>query len=166
MRKEVCLSMTLEEYKVYYLKFVNCLLGIREQELGVMDLTEEEKQSYFNDSLGVKLLLMVAFIESNFLSKSQMKSLRNFREVEGIPSSINQKMLSCFIYLRDAIAHNPKVELLSPGSNTDAFVEAVNEHEFNLAKIEGSVIQIDNRAINRLHLMVKEFYKSRMNAES
>jgi hypothetical protein len=101
---------------------------------------------------------MIAFIESNFLSKSQMKSLRKFEEIGGIPNSINQYTLSCFIYLRDAIAHNPRVELLPSGCNTDAFVRAVNEHKFNFAKIEDPVIQIDDRAIHHLHLMVRKFY--------
>lgn len=158
MRKEINLSMEFDDYKYFYLNFVDRLLGIREQEFDCMNITEEKKQSFFNYALGAKLLLMVAFIESNFLSKSQMKSLRKFEQIEGIPDSINQSILSCFIYIRDAIAHNPRVELLPPGYNTDAFVRAVDECNFHFAKIDNSTIKIEYNAIHCLHLMVRNFY--------
>jgi len=149
---------SFNDYKHYYLNYVDRLLGIREQEFDCMTISPEERVLFFNYLLGTKTVLMIAFIESNFLTRSQMKSLRKFEEVDGIPSNIHQPLLSCFIYIRDCIAHNPKLILLPSGTNTSGFVRAINEGKFNYAKIDGASIIIDERAIQKLHLTIRGFF--------
>ena len=147
-----------EDYKHYYSRYIDSLLGIREQEFDCMDITNEEKKLFANYMTGTKISLMIAFIESNFINNRQMRDLRKFNEIEGIPNDIHQSLLSCFIYIRDCIAHNPRLILLSPGDNTDNFVRILNEGGFNFATIRGENITIDNSAIHHLHLTIRRFY--------
>ena len=128
------------------------------KKLDSMDITNEEKELFVSYMLGTKISLMIAFIESNFIDTTQMKVLRKFKKIEGIPSDIHQSLLSCFIYIRDCIAHNPKLILLSPGDNTDNFVRILNEGGFNFATIKGEEITIDSGAIHHLHLTIRRFY--------
>lgn len=147
-----------EDYKYYYNRYINCVLGVREQEFSIMNVSEEEKRNFFNYATGTKLLLMVAFIESNFLTSSQMKKLRKFEEIDGIPDNIHQSLLSSFIYIRDCIAHNPRIELLPSGQNTDEFLKIIEEG-FHFAEIQDTSIIIKEDAIHYLHLTIRKFFE-------
>lgn len=151
--------IAFQEYKYYYNRYINSLLGVREQEFDTMDISEAEKRNFFNYATGTKVLLMVAFIESNFLTSSQMKKLRKFEEIEGIPDNIHQSLLSSFIYIRDCIAHNPRIELLPSGQNTDEFLKIINEGKFHFVKIQGTSIILNEDVIQHLHLTVRDFFE-------
>ena len=147
-----------EDYKYYYNNYINRVLGVREQEFSIMNLSEEDKKLFFNYATGTKILLMVAFIESNFLTPSKMKKLRKFERIDDIPNNIHQSLLSSFIYIRDCIAHNPRIELLPTGENPDKFIQIINEGKFNFAKIQDTNIIINEDVIHYLHLTVRKFF--------
>ncbi len=150
--------ISFEDYKYHYNNYINRVLGVREQEFDIMNLSEEDKKLFFNYVTGTKILLMVAFIESNFLTSSQMKKLRKFEIIDGIPNNIHQSFLSSFIYIRDCIAHNPRIELLPSGHNTDEFLRIINEGKFHFAKIQDTNIIINEGIIHHLHLTVRKFF--------
>ncbi len=151
--------ISFEDYKHYYLHYVNRVLGVREQEFDCTESSEEEKELFFNYATGTKILLMVAFIESNFLTSSQMKRLRKFEVIDEIPNNIHQSLLSSFIYIRDCVAHNPRIVLLSSGHNTDEFLRIINEGKFKYAKIQDTNIIVNEGAIHYLHLTVRKFFE-------
>ena len=150
---------SFKDYKYYYNHYINSLLGVREQEFDSINLPEKDKKLFFNYATGTKILLMVAFIESNFLTSKKMKKLRKFEVIDDIPNNIHQSHLSAFIYIRDCIAHNPRIELLPSGHNTDQFLQMINEGKFHFAKIEDTKIIIKENVIQYLHLIVRDFFE-------
>lgn len=87
-----------------------------------------------------------------------MRSLRNFEETDSISDDINLTQLSCFIYIRDCIAHNPNILLLPEGNNTNSFIQTVSKGRFNFATIESREITIFDNSIHQLHLTIRKFY--------
>lgn len=153
--------ISFKDYIKYYLRYINSLLGIREQEYDTMEISQVEKDVYNNYLNGTKLLLMISFIESNFLTAIKMKSLRKFESIDDIPSAVHQQHLSCFIYIRDCIAHNPNMLLLPSGTNTDNFISSTSEGNFNYASIDGEKIILNSNSIHYLHLIIRELYGKR-----
>lgn len=151
--------ISFEEYKHYYLNFISSVLGVREQELDVRGISDGEKNEFYNYSYGIKILYLVSFIESNFLTKQEFKQLRRFKLITDFNHNVNQEKLSCFIYIRDCVAHNPNLELLPSGTNTDAFIEKIEKGAFNYAQIRENKVLIQPRSIHSFHLMIRRFYK-------
>ena len=61
--------INFEDYKKYYLRYIDRVLGLREQEFGCMGISENERILFSNYEIGTKVLLMISFIEANFLNK-------------------------------------------------------------------------------------------------
>jgi hypothetical protein len=149
--------MRVEEFSRYYLNLtLGALCGNHAHfqiTCGDDDSTKEEYDKYRS---GLIVLALISFIESNFLSKQQIKDLRNFKTVIGIPPSIDQTHLSCYLYLRDCYAHNPFSELLPSGVNTSGFIQAINSHNFEFASVTGNTVVIENT--HELKLLVLRFF--------
>lgn len=150
--------MTFNDYKKYYHRYINSVLGLREQEFDCMNITESERTLFSSYEVGTKVLLMVAFIESNFLNKAQLKSLRKFEEPDAISVGVNFTQLSCFVYIRDCMAHNPNMLLLPDGQNTIKFTGMVSAGRFNFATINKENITVLESSIHQLHLTIRKFY--------
>lgn len=151
--------ISFKEYKKYYLNYVDRLLGIREQELDVMAVSDVERRMYFNYVEGTRILLLVTFIETNFLEREQVRSLRNFENDDSIATGIIQSELSCFYYVRDCVGHNPKMELFDSGGNTVAFLAECNANRFSCVEIVNNAINITPEAVKKLHMMIRTFYE-------
>ena len=150
--------VSFEEYKHHYLNFISSILGIREQELDIRGISDGEKNEFYNYSYGIKILYLVSFIESNFLTKQEFKQLRRFELIPNFDHNIQQRKLSCFIYIRDCVAHSPSIKLLPKGINTDAFIEIVEKGAFGYAQIIENKVLIDSRSIHTFYLMIRKLY--------
>ena len=148
--------MTFEEYKRYYWNLTNFVLGGNEANLSIKELSLAEKSNCFNNLYGLTILALITFIESNFLTKRELRSLRNFEETNSIPSEIHQSHLSCFIYIRDCFAHNPSAYLLPPATNTEGFLSVIGN--FSGADVFDDRILIKPNSIHQLHLIIRILY--------
>jgi hypothetical protein len=150
-------TMLVEDYRKYYLDLTQ---GVMSSHSGHFQITLEKddpkKITYQNYQRGLTILALISLIESNFLTKPQVRALRKFEVVPDLNNSINQEHLSCFIYLRDCYAHNPFSKLLPAGGNTDKFREALNSDNFPFAQIQEDDVHILNT--HELHLLVLRFY--------
>lgn len=148
--------MTVSEYRRYYLDLTLGVLGGNHGHFDIVERTDEQRAAYNNFLKGLTVLALVSLIEANFLSKTEMKAIRNFQTIPRLPKSIHQIHLSSFIYLRDCFAHNPFAKLLPPGSNTTAFLAAISNGAFSFASITGQDIKINET--RPLHLTVLRFF--------
>ena len=155
--------MTQAEYATYYIHFIVTILGPsvnREahNNLGLQaDLVLQADLE--NKKNGLVVLTLVSFIESNFLTKADLKLLRQFQApTTPLPSAVNAAPLSSFIYLRDCFAHNPSGVLLGAGTNTSSFCAAVASGAFPWAIISGKSITVVPTGIHELHLNVLRFF--------
>jgi hypothetical protein len=149
--------MTLAEYRRFYLDLILGILGGNHAHFAITMPTEvQRKAEYDNYRAGFTVLALMSLIEANFLSKSDLKALRNFQSTSSIPATINQRHLSGFIYLRDCFAHNPLAILLSSGANTTAFLAAISAGQFPFASISGQNLRIEGT--HELHLLVLRFF--------
>lgn len=124
-----------------------------------MSVSDAERKMYFNCAEGTRILLLVAFVETNFLDREQVRSLRKFENVDSIAAGIKQSELSCFYYVRDCAGHNPKMELFGPSRNTDAFLAECNSNRFRCVEILNNAINVRPEAVRRLHMMIRAFYR-------
>lgn len=149
--------MRVDEFNRYYLDLTLGALGGNSAHFQITceddDSIKKEHDKYRR---GLIVLALMSFIESNFLNKQQIKDLRTFKTVIGIPSSINQTHLSCYLYLRDCYAHNPFSELLPSGQNTSGFMQAISSSNFAFANIVGNNVVIENT--HELKLLVLRFF--------
>ena len=126
--------MTIDEYKVYYIDFVQDILGpaVKRANGDLKLQADPARQArYENLKNGLLILGMVSFIESNFLQRAQIKSLRKFEPcLPPLPAKVNATHVSCYLYIRDCVAHDPSAKLLPPGLNTTGFCAAVNSCAF------------------------------------
>ncbi len=148
--------MTVTEYRRYYLDLTLGVLGGNHAHFDITTPSDEQRAIYNNYLAGLTVLALVSLIEANFLSKGEMKALRNFQTVQSLPHAIHQVHLSSFIYVRDCFAHNPLAKLLPPGDNTTAFLAAVCNGMFSFASVSGQDIKILNT--HQLHLIVLRFF--------
>lgn len=154
--------MTVEEYKRFYVDFVLTILNPAvAQEVSndpVLRSNPARQAEYQNLVGGLVILALVSFVESNFLSTAQLKSLRNFAGcAPPLPSKVNLTHLSCFVYIRDCFAHDPSGQLLSGGTNTTQFLAALQSGAFPWASIAGSTVSLTG-ASHELHLMILRFF--------
>lgn len=155
--------MNITEYSNWYIRFLLTAIGPAVQREAANDpkLTTDSimKADFENKKNGLMVLALVSIIESNFLTKSDLKALRNFNPPSTtIPTSVNQAHLSGFIYLRDCFAHNPSGKILGSGQNTTSFCSAVASDTFPWATIVGHDMIIDPKSIHELHLNILRFY--------
>lgn len=155
--------MNITEYSNWYIRFLLTAIGPAVRREAANDhriAADPAMQADFeNKKNGLMVLALVSIIESNFLTKSDLKALRNFNAPSTtLPTSVNQLHLSGFIYLRDCFAHNPSGKLLSSGHNTSAFCAAVSSGTFPWATISGQDITIEPTAVHELHLNILRFY--------
>ena len=149
--------MTLPEYRRYYLDLTLGILGGNHAHFAItMPAEIKRKADYDNYRAGLIVLALVSLIEANFLSKSDLKALRNFQPASGVTTAVDQLHLSGFIYLRDCFAHNPIANLLPPGPNTTAFLAAVAAGTFPFATVSGQALRIENT--HQLHLLVLRLF--------
>jgi hypothetical protein len=155
--------MTQSEYAAYYIRFLVTTLGpsvkreAHNDEALQNDLALQADLE--NKKNGLIVLALVSFIESNFLTKTDLKLLRQFQAPSTvIPPSVNTAHLSSFIYLRDCFAHNPDAVLLGAGTNTSAFSTAVASGAFPWATISGKSITVIPTGIHQLHLNVLRLF--------
>ena len=149
--------MQIEDYRCYYLDLsLGILAGNRAHFQITMEQDDPKIAIYKNYQRGLMVLALVSLIESKFLNKQDMKSLRKFEVLPNLNTAINQNYLSCFIYLRDCYAHNPCSKLLPSGVNTDGFKKALSSGSFTFAKIEGDNFYISDT--HQLHLLVLRLY--------
>jgi len=150
--------MSVEDYRRYYLDLTQGILAGNHAHFQItMEHNDPKKIIYKNYQSGLIVLALISLIESNFLTKPQIKALRKFEEVPNLNSAINQKYLSCYIYLRDCYAHNPFSKLLPSGTNTDKFKETINSNNFPFAEIQEDNVSILDT--HQLHLLVLRFYE-------
>lgn len=155
--------MTKSEYAKYYTEFIaTTLKSAIEREANIDTKLRGNpalRSDLENKKNGLIVLALVAFIESNFLSKPDLRLLRSYQlPTASLPASINPIHLSSFIYLRDCFAHNPSGVLLSPGTNTTSFCSAVSNGGFPWAQINGQSVIIDPAGFHELHLQVLRFF--------
>lgn len=153
--------MTLDEYKRFYIDFVVTVLDPAVKREASCDLKLQadpaRQAEYENLKNGLVILALVSFIESNFLTKQQMRQLRQFRSCTSpMPTSINPTHISCFIYIRDCIAHGPSAQLLSNGLNTESFLSVIKSGQFPWASVTSATLDIGGA--HELHLNVLRFF--------
>ena len=151
------------EYKQYYQLLTAGILGGNEGNLAIMQASNIDVSQFTNYRSGLIILSLVAFTESNFFEKSDFKLLRNFDTVENFPIGVHQLHLSCYIYIRDCFAHNPKAVMFSGGRNTEGFKLAVNSGQFNAASITGNEIKINESCEHSLHMIIRALYEQMYN---
>ena len=155
--------MTQSEYAAYYIRFLVTTLGpaVKREAKNDEGLQKDAalQADLENKKNGLIVLTLVSFIESNFLTKPDLKLLRQFQPpTTAIAPSINITHLSCFIYLRDCFAHDPNAVLLGAGTNTSSFCAAVFSGAFPWATISGQSITVVPNGIHELHLNVLRFF--------
>ncbi len=149
--------MSVEDYRRYYLDLTQGILAGNHAHFQITMAHDDPKRIiYKNYQCGLTVLALISLIESNFITKPQLKALRKFEEVPTLNSAINQEHLSCYIYLRDCYSHNPFSKLLPTGTNTDNFIAKINSNNFPFAQIQGDNVSIVDT--HQLHLLVLMFY--------
>lgn len=158
------MAMTLDEYKSLHQDLKLGVLCTNHSHFDALDKLNSERniKKYNNYRAGILIFSLVSFIESNFLDSKKMKSLRKFEYVVGLPSGVNQKHLSCFIYIRDCVAHNmfPKLFVSNTNSgagHTQKFIDSTNNGDFPFVTVSGGDIILGN-SLNDLHLIVLDFF--------
>lgn len=149
--------MLVEDYRRYYLDLTQGIIAGNHAHFQItMEHDDPKRVTYKNYQRGLTVLALISLIESNFLTKQQVKALRKFEPIPDLDNAINQEHLSCYIYLRDCYAHNPFSKLLPAGTNTDKFKETLSSNNFPFAQIqEDEVCIVDT---HQLHLLVLRFY--------
>lgn len=148
--------MNTQQYRKYYLDLILGTLGGNQTHF---DLTDETGEASARSTLyrgGLKVLALVSLIEANFLSKKDLKAIRNFGKPTNIPSGVNRIHLSCYTYIRDCFAHNPEAKLLTPGSNTTGFLLAIQSGQFPYCSVSNDQVRETNT--HELHLIVLRFF--------
>lgn len=150
--------MNHAEYSRYYNRLLPAVLGGNHAHFDIAELNSTEKKAYPNCLHGFQVMALIAFIESNFLSSSDARSLRNFSNVSRIPLTVNQKHLSGYYYIRDCFAHNPLGKMFPAGDpNSTKFLNAIDTNEFPYARIDGDTVVIKD--VHPLHLIVLGLYE-------
>jgi hypothetical protein len=155
--------MTVDEYIRYYLEFIMVGIGSSVMRaanaLPRLESDLPRQQDYENTKRGLTVLLLVSFIEANFLSGNDMSLLRKFTPPRTTLSAlVNPIHLSGFIYLRDSFAHDPSGVLFGEGDNTSGFARAVADGTFPWATIAGNSITVDPSATRELHFIVLRLF--------
>lgn len=156
--------MTIEEYRNWYIRFLITTIGpsVKREANNDQKLASDQLMltDFENKKNGIMILLLVSILESNFLTREDLRNLRNFEtSTTVLPISINQHHLSCFIYLRDCFAHNPSGIALNDGNNTRCFRLALESGTFNLATILDNHIKINPNAIHEMHLNILRLFE-------
>lgn len=155
--------MNIDEYGNWYIRFLLTAIGpaVKREAANDQKLAADSamQADFENKKNGLMVLALVSIIESNFLTKSDLKALRNFNAPSTkLPTSVNQLHLSGFVYLRDCFSHNPSGKILSSGKNTTSFCAAVASGAFPWVTILGQELKINPKAIHELHLNILRFY--------
>lgn len=148
--------MTATHYRAYYLDLILGTLGGNHAHFAITDETGESAVRSARYRSGLVVLALVSLIEANFLSRQDLKTVRNFGAPPSLPLSINPTHLACYVYVRDCFAHNPEAPLLTPGSNTTGFQTAVQSGCFPFAGLSGTQVVVNDT--HQLHLMVLRFF--------
>jgi hypothetical protein len=145
--------VTHSEYLSFYLDMRLGALGGNHAYFEITDPSGNKVATALRQRSGLMVLVLVSIIESNFLSKAQLRLLRNFEAPQMLPSSVDPLHLSCYIYIRDCVAHNPKRVMLPPGRNTDRFLSAVTSGAFPFARVTHSEVTVeDSHELHRIIL--------------
>jgi hypothetical protein len=148
--------MTLTHYRVYYLDLILGTLGGNRAHFTITDETGEAAARSAKYRSGLVVLALVSLIEANFLSKQDLKTIRNFGVPPTLPRSVNPTHLACYIYIRDCFAHNPEAHLLPSGTNTSGFLSALQSGNFLFGSVLGTQVVVNNT--HELHLIVLRFF--------
>lgn len=149
--------MTKEEYLAYYQDLTRGALGGGHAHFAITDEDGQRRPEFDNLRRGLTVLALISLIESRFLirqPRGTMRRLRNFQPVLTLASTIDQRRLSCYIYIRDCFGHDPRAKLFpSTQPNTIEFESAIVDGLFPFATIEKSAIKIvDTHALHQIVL--------------
>lgn len=148
--------MTPTQYRAYYLDLILGTLGGNRAHFAITDETGEAAKRSANYRSGLVVLALVSLIEANFLSKQELRKIRNFETLRSLPPSVDLTHLACYAYIRDCFAHNPSANLLPPGINTTGFLSAVQLGKFPFAGLSGNQVVVNDT--HQLHLIVLRFF--------
>ena len=148
--------MTLADYRTYYLDLILGTLGGNHAHLAITDETGDATERSARYRRGLTVLALVSLIESNFLSKQDLKTLRKFEVPITFPSKVNSTHLACYIYVRDCFAHNPEALLLPQGTNTTGFLLALQSGHFPFGNVSDTQVAVNDT--HQLHLIVLRFF--------
>ena len=149
--------MEFKEYSGYYNDLTQGILGGNRAHFNITRSKDDPKIAVYNNYRnGLLVLSLVSLIEANFLTRQQLKQLRNFTHAPELNSSINQCHLSCFIYVRDCFGHNPSAKLLGEGANTQGFKRALDKGNFEFVDLKEDGLQINDT--HELHRLILRFY--------
>lgn len=148
--------MTPTQYRAYYHDLILGTLGGNRTHFAITDETGEAAVRSAQYRRGLVVLALVSLIEANFLSKQDLKTIRNFGALLSLPPSVDPTHLACYAYIRDCFAHNPEAHLLPQGSNTTGFLSAVQSGYFPFADLSGTQVVVNDT--NKLHLIVLRFF--------
>jgi hypothetical protein len=148
--------MTPTHYRAYYLDLILGTLGGNRTHFAITDETGEAAVRSAHYRSGLVVLALVSLIEANFLSKQDLKTIRNFGAPPSLPPSVDSIHLACYAYVRDCFAHNPEAHLLPQGINTTGFLSAVKSGRFPFAGLSGPQVVVNDT--HQLHLIVLRFF--------
>jgi hypothetical protein len=148
--------MTSTHYRAYYLDLILGTLGGNRSHFTITDDIGEAAVRSARYRRGLVVLALVSLIEANFLSKHELRAIRNFEASSSLPPSVDQTHLACYVYIRDCFAHNPEAHLLPQGGNTTGFQKAVQSGGFSFASLLGTRVLVNDT--HQLHLIVLRFF--------
>jgi hypothetical protein len=148
--------MTPTHYRAYYLDLILGTLGGNRAHFAIADEAGEAVVRSARYRSGLVVLALVSLVEANFLSKGDLKTIRNFGAPHSLPPSVDPTHLACYAYVRDCFAHNPEAHLLPEGNNTTGFLSAVQSGRFLFASLSGTQVVVNDT--HPLHLIVLRFF--------
>lgn len=148
--------MTPANYRAYYLDLILGTLGSNRAHFAITDETGDATARSVRYRSGLTVLALVSLMEANFLSKQELKAIRNFGTLSTLPPRVDPAHLSCYVYIRDCFAHNPEAPLLPPGNNTAGFLAAVQSGRFPFGSALGTQVVVNDT--HPLHLIVLRFF--------
>lgn len=124
--------MTKQEYLTYKLDLTLGVLGGGHAHFAITDEDGQRRPEFDNLRGGLTVLAPISLIESRFLRgppRGTMRRLRNFQPILTLASTIDQRRLSCYLYIRDCFGHDPKAKLFpSTQLNTIGFESALRHN--------------------------------------
>lgn len=148
--------MTPAHYRAYYLDLILGTLGGNRAHFSITDETGDATSRAVRYRGGLVVLALVSLIEANFISKQDLRTIRNFGTLPTLLPGVNPTQLSCYFYIRDCFAHNPEAQLLPQGNNTAGFLAAVQSGHFPFGSALGTQVVVNDT--HPLHLIVLRFF--------
>lgn len=154
--------MDLNEYKQYYKQFVETAIQYNEND-APFHKYDVKKDVFCNYLDAIRIMLLLAVIEKNLISKTAFRNLRGFKDVEQL-KEFHPKLLSCFLYIRDCIGHDVELKVFPSDKDKDrAFKQIVSSGNFGFATLDGDSIILRNQPVWWLHQTIVRMYEAGFN---